>query len=497
MAGMMAKERVKERAGMMAKERVKVRTEERVKERAGMMAKERVKVRTKMRAKMCGKRGWRYKATAAVLGAAMLLTACARPMTGAGADSEKAALTALSDNGYKLEQVVVLSRHNIRSPLSGAGSALGTITPHDWFAWSSGPSELSLRGGVLETVMGQYFRKWLEAEKLIPENYHPGEGEVRIYANAKQRTIATAQYFAAGMLPTANVEVEYNAEYDTMDPVFHPQITFCSEEYAADAEAQIREMYADTIAELQDNYELIAKVIDLKRSESFANGEITGFKTDDSVFRIAEGAEPAVSGSLKTACSVSDALVLQYYEESDDRKAGFGRKLSQKDWEDIAQIKDVYGDVLFTAPLVALNVANPLLKEIYSEMNTDGRKFTFLCGHDSNVGSVLAALGVSEYELPDAIEKKTPIGCKLVFSKWVNGSGEVFWSVDLMYQTVDQLRNISLMDQNDPPVIYHLCFEGLAQNADGLYSDKDIRRLFEERIGEYDSLYSEYMKKAA
>lgn len=83
--------------------------------------------------------------------------------------------------GYTLEQVVVMSRHNIRSPLSGKGSVLDTVTPHDWFDWSSDPSELSLRGGAAETIMGQYFRKWLEAEGLFPENYHPEEGAVRYF----------------------------------------------------------------------------------------------------------------------------------------------------------------------------------------------------------------------------------------------------------------------------------------------------------------------------
>ena len=102
----------------------------------------------------------------------------------------------LSREGYTLEQVVILSRHNIRSPLSGKGSVLGEITPHDWFPWSSEPSELSIRGGVLETELGQYFRKWLESENLIPENYRPDPIEVRFYANSKQRTIATAQYFS-------------------------------------------------------------------------------------------------------------------------------------------------------------------------------------------------------------------------------------------------------------------------------------------------------------
>ena len=97
----------------------------------------------------------------------------------------------LSHEGYTLEQAVVMSRHNIRSPLSGKGSVLERVTPRQWFEWSSNPSELSLRGGATETLMGQYFRKWLEEEGLFPENYHPEEDEVRFYANSKQRTIAT------------------------------------------------------------------------------------------------------------------------------------------------------------------------------------------------------------------------------------------------------------------------------------------------------------------
>ena len=92
--------------------------------------------------------------------------------------------TDTAHNAYQLKEMVVLSRHNIRSPLSGNGSALAKITPHKWFSWTSAPSELSQRGGELETMMGQYFRKRLEKEQLIPENYQPKEGEVRFYANS-------------------------------------------------------------------------------------------------------------------------------------------------------------------------------------------------------------------------------------------------------------------------------------------------------------------------
>ena len=118
---------------------------------------------------------------------------------------------------YQLKQVVVLSRHNIRSPLSEKGSLLGDITPHNWFEWTSKTAELSLRGAMLETTMGQYFRLWLENEGLFPENYIPRDGAVRFYANGLQRTQATAHYFSAGLLPVAVVPVERHVEYNSMD----------------------------------------------------------------------------------------------------------------------------------------------------------------------------------------------------------------------------------------------------------------------------------------
>ncbi len=405
--------------------------------------------------------------------------------------------TDLTKDGYVLQQVVILSRHNIRSPLSGAGSVLDNATPYTWHEWSSAPSELSVRGGMLETEMGIYFRKWLEDEALVEENYHPASEEVRIYANSKQRTIATARFFSAGLFPVDNISVETHMEFDTMDPVFTPQLTFISDMYAADAEHEIRELFSGRIAGLSDNYELLSDVLDIPESEGWKSGEISEFRTDDLQVVLEEGKEPAIKGSLKTACSISDALVLQYYEEEDPVAAAFGNELTWEDWEAIAEVKDVYEDVLFTAPLIAVNVAHPLLEEIYSEMNTDGRKITFLCGHDSNVGSVLAALNVLDYDLPNAIEKRTPIGCKLVFSKWMNDAGETYWSVDLVYQTTEQLRNISILDSENEPEVYHLEFRDIVPNTDGLYREEDFMRMIEKAIDEYDRIYEEYMLKAA
>lgn len=394
----------------------------------------------------------------------------------------------LTHEGYTLEQVVVLSRHNIRSPLVGPDSVLSKITPHKWYKWSSPASQLSVRGGTLETSMGQYFRKWLESEKLFPENYQPDEEAVRIYANAKQRTIATAQFFTAGLLPTVNEDVEYHGEFDTMDPVFNPQLTYISDGYVKAAQEQIHKMYDDDIKDLADNYELISDVLDMEESSGVKDGTIAPFRTDDTVVKLEMNKEPAMEGSLKTACTVSDAITLQYYEESDPVKAAFGNSLSEEQWTEMADIKDIYNEVLFLAPLISYNVANPLLNEIYSEMNNKERQFTFLCGHDSNIGSVLSALDAAEYHLPGTIEQKTPIGVKLVFSKWKSKNDELFWDVDLVYQTAQQLRDVEILTEDDNPASVDIDLSGLEQNNDSLYTDNDLKGRLKEAIEQYDKI---------
>jgi len=382
----------------------------------------------------------------------------------------------LSKDGYKLEQVVVLSRHNIRSPLSEKGSVLDTMTPHNWISWSSKASELSLRGGVLETEMGQFFRKWLEKEGLFPENYMPRDGEVRIYANSKQRTISTANYFKTGLLPVSNQLVEYHMEFDAMDPVFNPRLTNINDLFKEEALQQMTEIYNSRMADLSDNYKLLGEVIDVEESEDYKSGKFTEFKPGDDTFSLEEMKEPALKGSLKTACSLSDALVLQYYE-ANPQNVAFGKHLSMKQWKDIAEIKDAYQDVLFSAPKIASNIASPLLKEIKAELDNNTRSFSFLCGHDSNISSVMSALSIEDYNLPNAIEK-TPIGCKLVFCKWVDSSGKEYISIDMVYQSLDQLKGMNLLDESNPPCIVELKFNGLEPNPNGLYTLEDVMKRF-------------------
>ena len=407
-----------------------------------------------------------------------------------------------NNKAYQLKEMVILSRHNIRSPLSGNGSVLAEITPYKWFEWTSAPSELSLRGGELETLMGQFFRKWLVHEGLMTENYIPAEGEFRFYANSMQRTIATAQYFSSGMLPVANVRIEHKFAPSKMDPVFTPKLNFVSENFRLEALKQIAQKAGVTDTKMMSskiNNELatLEKVLDFKKSKYAQDNNIEKFRTDNTELILEIDKEPNIKGDDLVSFLASDALTLQVYEEPSAYKAAFNHKLTLNQWEQIAYIKDFYIDSIVGAPIVAVNVAHPLLKVMSEELALNERKFTFLCGHDSNIASVLAALQVEEYSLPNSIEKKTPIGSKLVIQKWLGRDGVEYASLNLVYQTTEQLRQRTMLSLKTPPMIYQLKLKGLTQNADKLYLLSDLQKRFEEAITAYNEFLDEDVQQAA
>lgn len=398
---------------------------------------------------------------------------------------------------YILKEAVVLSRHNIRAPLSTKGSLLEKVTTHPWFEWTAGASELTTRGGALENQFGLYFRKWLVDAGLFKENANPTTNEVNVYANSMQRCIATANYFKTALFPVGDVKVNHRFVPSKMDPVFFPRLTKTSKSFKAQALKEIAAMggkkgIVGINEDLKECYEITAKVLDLKNSPACKQDNLCAFDNYNTQIILEKGDEPRMKGSLKDANTCSDALILQYYEEPDAKKAAFGHNITLTDWTKIAKIKDVYGDVLFAAPTVAVNVAHPLLVYMYDELSDKDRKLSFLCGHDSNIASVTAALEVEPYDLPNSIEKKTPIGCKLVFEKFEGKDGQMYCDINLTYQSTDQLRNIAMLGLNNPPQIFPISLKGLQKNADGLYLLNDVKARFMKAIRAYDKIEDEF-----
>lgn len=375
---------------------------------------------------------------------------------------------------YRLDEVVIFSRHNVRAPLTGKGSSLDSLTDHKWIEWTAPKSELTLGGGALETLNGQFFRQWVCSEGLLPHNARPSADEVLFYANSKQRTIATSRYFLAGFLPVSAIGVTWEGEFDKMNPMFDLSFHGITKKFRRQIDSELTRIYGkDGLRRLSEslepNYRLLAEVLDSRNS----------FSNHDLHLVLEEGDEPRADASLNDALQAADALLLQYYEQPDSLAATFGHPLSRQQWRDIVRIKDECDHLRFAAPCLYEPLAAKIFRFISSELRNESRRFTFICGHDTNIVCMLNALGVKHYEAPGAIEIHTPIGSKIVFEKWLGADGKRYIALNHVYQRVDQLRYRKQLTLDNPPMVLSLALESLEANADGLYPYEEFMALLD------------------
>ena len=395
------------------------------------------------------------------------------------------------DDGYYLEDEVVFSRHNIRSPLSTSGSELSLVTPYEWVDWGVEAAHLTSRGGRIEQKMGEWFRADLGTFATFDSD------NTLFYSNSKQRTIRTGENFIEGF--GAGLPLYYRFQDDSMDPLFNPAYPFMNarlqERILADMNAIGGE--AGTVDEpckgilaavegLSDDIHYMEEVIGFKDSP-YAGGKLEHLPLSKMSIILNKGEEPGMKGDYKLVNSIADALVLQYYETGKE----FGKDISVDDVRRIGKVKTVYDEVLFANPTTAVLVSNPLVMKIKEELVDSDRKFTFLCGHDSNIASITTALGMKLQKTVGAVEFTSPIGSKIVFRKYRKGES-LFVNVNIVYASVDQLRESCPISLQNPPVILPIDFEGLSRNTDGFYRMEDVVGRFDDTIAEFERLVREY-----
>lgn len=160
--------------------------------------------------------------------------------------------------------------------------------------------------------------------------------------------------------------------------------------------------------ELRRDFKEMERVLDISRSPAAISGEFKGFDPYDCRVHMEAGKKPKMTGSIKTAHSLSDSLLIRYYETENDKEAAFGHNLSFSDWAKIGDLKDDFGLILYGMPGAARLMASPLLQLIHREIMDPASPFTYICGHDSNVSVILASLGTKPYSLPGSLEKESP-----------------------------------------------------------------------------------------
>lgn len=384
------------------------------------------------------------------------------------------ALTGMSayaaDDNYQLEQVLMMSRHNLRAPLADNGSVLAQSTKKAWPKWDVPGGQLTTKGGVLEVYMGRYTREWLAQQGLMKDDECPTSDDIYAYANSLQRTVATAQFFITGAFPGCDIPVSHQDEMGSMDPVFNPVITDSSENFNKQALTAMNS--AGEKLSLKPAFQRLEKIIDYKNAAACDGKKKCDLSSDNqNKFSAENGKEPNVSGPLKVGNSLVDAFTLQYYEGMPLDQVAWGQIKTPEQWKELSAIKNGYQDALFTSPEVARDVAAPLVDYIRSMLVDEDKatapKVTLMVGHDSNIASLLTALDFKPYTLPEQNER-TPIGGMIQFQRWHDKKNDrELVKVEYVYQSIDQLRNATPLSLDTPPKRVTLEMKGCQTDANG------------------------------
>lgn len=311
-------------------------------------------------------------------------------------------------NNLKLEQVLILSRHNLRTPLV---INLEDYTPKIWPKFNGIATDLTSKGVYLESLMAEYITEWLESKDFVKGC--PETDDVLIYSNTKARTRNTAKSFAKSVFHSCNIPFYHNDNIEIFDPVFHP-IFHNNTDYFKQI---ILEEMKSRIEEknLKQSYLELNRLIDLQNSEICKKESVCDLSTmnDEAIYR--EGEEPDVNGPLKIGTNVVDYFLMSFYEGFPLEDVAWGQINTVELWELLSKIIKQNLDVRFNTS-AAQDIARPLLTYMFDIFKRGTPKFTVLIGHDSNLCSVINALGFKEFKLKNQYEPY-PIGGKLVFQK--------------------------------------------------------------------------------
>lgn len=348
------------------------------------------------------------------------------------------------DSKLLLKQVVILSRHNVRTPLS---KDLDQLSPKPWPHWTEKSGYLTTKGVYLEGIMGSYFSAWLHSEGLL-HGVCPTEDTFYAYANAKQRTKASAIAFVNKAFPNCNITVHYK---EGSDAVFNPVIHNTTKHFRIVAMKQM----TNRLKSLSLNSPLlfVESVLDYKDSEFCMRKNECDLCLKNNSINFAVGYKPNISGPLKIAKSVIDAFVMSYYEGFPMKEVGWNLINNEKHWKLIMEISRGYHDVIFNTTLVAKDIAEPLIKYMAGIfLNKDETpKITLIMGHDANILTTLNSMAFKAYNLEKQYEK-SPVGGKIVFQKWFDDeNNKNFLKINYVYQSMEQLRDGLNLTLDNPP----------------------------------------------
>jgi 4-phytase / acid phosphatase len=368
----------------------------------------------------------------------------------------------------KLKLVIIFGRHSVRAPVA-PNSYLNSYSVRPYPVFSVGPGILTENGARLSTILGSYYRLWLTKEGLLTGNDLADAPFVYFRANVLQRTRATAQAIATGMLPGAALSIDWQQQGS--DPLFDPVGAGVARFDQRKAMAAVNGRLGGNSQSLTSAY---ASELALTRSVLFGypasqtpvpatpagTVDVTTLPMDVTA---GTPALPVNIGGLITVVNTIDPFVMEYADGLPASDVGWGQ-LTVGGVGETSRFITLAWDLLFRTPYLAGVQSSNLASHIVRSMlqSATGNSMTGALGYPSSKVVMLVASDVNvtglaglfhlDWMLPGYQANFCSPGGALVFQlRQSQSTGEYIVRASYIAQTLDQLRNRTVLTLNTPP----------------------------------------------
>ena len=375
--------------------------------------------------------------------------------------------SAAAENGARLERVVLLYRHGVRTPLPGE-IQLDEAGGKPWPTWRQAPSQLTPHGIAGVKLMGAYDRRRLAAAGLFADRGCPAADQLWFWANTDQRTIDSAAVLAESFAPGCHVAIGHLPR-GSEDPLFHPIEAKATDWNAADAVASIQRETGGPDALLTPHADAMAAMAQVMGCGTGHDPSwCSPAQWRGSLAPAPDNRGMTLTGPIATTSGTAEAILMAYAEGRPLDQVGWGRTDATRR-EQLSQLHALLFDIHARPPYQAERVASAMSRRVLDLLSdTHAPKLSVLVGSDNNIVALASVLGL-HFQLPGYAEDDPPIGGALGIELWRDPTdGKRYVRTFYQAQSLDQLRALSPLDLASPPATLPLQPTGCIADKQGL-----------------------------